>query len=135
MHQNHIVRTVGVLFLLVLVQELDGVRRDAGLPVPAVVLGVDAVHVLFLRVTPVASAARHSRGGRVQQAHRTAVGRTASARVLCRRQRRCGVGLCRVLLRPLHVHLGPRAVVCRPRTRLGRIFGRCHCGRQTDHAR
>lgn len=74
MHQNHILHVVRVLFLLVLVQELDGVRRDARLPVSAFILAVDAVHVLFLRDTPVASAARHRHGGRVRQTHRTPVG-------------------------------------------------------------
>lgn len=55
-----------VLFFLVLAEEFNGVRRDPGIFVSTVVLPVDAVHVLFLRVAPVAGAARHSRGGRVQ---------------------------------------------------------------------
>lgn len=41
----------------------------------------------------------------------------------------------RVLLRPVHVHLGSGIVVLGARARLGRISGRRHCGRQTDHAR
>lgn len=135
MHKNHIVRAVRVLFLLVLVQVVDRVRRHARLPVPAVVLAVDAVHVLLLRNAPVAGAPGRGRGGRVQQTHRAPVGRAAVARVLRRRQRRRGPGVRRVLLRRVHVHLGPGAAVLGARPWPGRLPGRRHGGRQTDHAR
>lgn len=63
------------------------------------------------------------------------MGRVTAARVLRRRQRGSGAGVRRVLLCTVHVPERSGTVVLRARTGPGRLFGRRHRGRQTDHAR